>query len=220
MGSVRVAPIRQPSEGGNAARTLTAEAVVTLAHRARRVTGTKPGVVASVESLDLVQTPTARETLRPARPVGAFDRARNREECVRRRRGAPHLTLLAPPAAVPTDTVYLQYALADGIPSTGDMSAPTAAPGGTAEAPPGEGAQAFLRFSPGHTVGAPLKCRSIRCNGSRAFRGHCGAHTTLESALHARIACNAKGALDSSRRHHCVRWTRSVRAGSFSGSAC
>ncbi|MER6314257.1 dihydrofolate reductase family protein [Streptomyces sp. NPDC001581] len=34
------------------------------------------------------------------------------------------LTLLAPPAAGPKGTVYLRYGLADGIPATGDMSAP------------------------------------------------------------------------------------------------
>lgn len=30
-----------------------------------------------------------------------------------------NLTLLAPPVAGPTGTVYLRYALADGIPGTG-----------------------------------------------------------------------------------------------------
>lgn len=35
-----------------------------------------------------------------------------------------NLTLLAPPASSPTGTVYLRYGLADGIPRTGDMSAP------------------------------------------------------------------------------------------------
>ncbi|MFJ9546650.1 dihydrofolate reductase family protein [Streptomyces erythrochromogenes] len=34
------------------------------------------------------------------------------------------LTLLQPPAAGPKGTVYLRYGLADGIPATGDMSAP------------------------------------------------------------------------------------------------
>jgi dihydrofolate reductase len=34
------------------------------------------------------------------------------------------VTLLEPPAAGPTGTVYLRYALADGTPGTGDMSAP------------------------------------------------------------------------------------------------
>ncbi|MER6216630.1 MULTISPECIES: dihydrofolate reductase family protein [unclassified Streptomyces] len=34
------------------------------------------------------------------------------------------LTLLAPPAAGPKGTVHLRYALADGTPATGDMSAP------------------------------------------------------------------------------------------------
>ncbi|CAG7605828.1 dihydrofolate reductase family protein [Actinacidiphila bryophytorum] len=35
-----------------------------------------------------------------------------------------NLTLLAPPAASPKGTVYLRYALAEGTPRTGDMSAP------------------------------------------------------------------------------------------------
>ncbi|MEU5771356.1 dihydrofolate reductase family protein [Streptomyces asoensis] len=35
-----------------------------------------------------------------------------------------NLTLLQPPAAGPKGTVYLRYALADGRPATGDMSAP------------------------------------------------------------------------------------------------
>ena len=35
-----------------------------------------------------------------------------------------NVTLLEPPAAGPTGTVYLRYGLADGIPGTGDMSAP------------------------------------------------------------------------------------------------
>jgi dihydrofolate reductase len=35
-----------------------------------------------------------------------------------------NLTLLEPPAASPTGTVYLRYGLADGTPGTGDMSAP------------------------------------------------------------------------------------------------
>jgi dihydrofolate reductase len=35
-----------------------------------------------------------------------------------------NLTLLAPPAAGPKGTVYLRYGLADGVPATGDMSAP------------------------------------------------------------------------------------------------
>jgi dihydrofolate reductase len=35
-----------------------------------------------------------------------------------------NLTLLEPPAASPTGTVYLRYALADGTPETGDMTAP------------------------------------------------------------------------------------------------
>ncbi|MFF1408550.1 dihydrofolate reductase family protein [Streptomyces sp. NPDC058289] len=35
-----------------------------------------------------------------------------------------NLALLAPPAAGPKGTVYLRYGLADGIPATGDMSAP------------------------------------------------------------------------------------------------
>ncbi|OOL27735.1 dihydrofolate reductase family protein [Rhodococcus zopfii] len=35
-----------------------------------------------------------------------------------------NLTLLAPPVAGSTGTVYLRYARADGIPGTGDMSAP------------------------------------------------------------------------------------------------
>jgi dihydrofolate reductase len=35
-----------------------------------------------------------------------------------------NLTLLAPPAAGPKGTVYLRYALAEGTPATGDMSAP------------------------------------------------------------------------------------------------
>ncbi|MFF4244906.1 dihydrofolate reductase family protein [Streptomyces sp. NPDC001822] len=34
------------------------------------------------------------------------------------------VTLLAPPAAGPKGTVHLRYGLADGIPATGDMSAP------------------------------------------------------------------------------------------------
>ena len=37
---------------------------------------------------------------------------------------AAHVALLEPPAAGPTGTVYLRYALADGTPGTGDMSAP------------------------------------------------------------------------------------------------
>ncbi|MEU6224781.1 dihydrofolate reductase family protein [Streptomyces sp. NPDC047042] len=35
-----------------------------------------------------------------------------------------NLTLVDPPAAGPKGTVYLRYGLADGIPATGDMSAP------------------------------------------------------------------------------------------------
>jgi dihydrofolate reductase len=35
-----------------------------------------------------------------------------------------NLTLLEPPAASPTGTVYLRYARADGTPETGDMTAP------------------------------------------------------------------------------------------------
>jgi dihydrofolate reductase len=35
-----------------------------------------------------------------------------------------NLTLLEPPAASPSGTVYLRYGLADGPPATGDMSAP------------------------------------------------------------------------------------------------
>lgn len=35
-----------------------------------------------------------------------------------------NLRLLQPPAASPTGTVYLRYGVADGIPATGDMSAP------------------------------------------------------------------------------------------------
>jgi dihydrofolate reductase len=35
-----------------------------------------------------------------------------------------NLTLLEPPAAGPKGTVYLRYGLAEGIPGTGDMSAP------------------------------------------------------------------------------------------------
>ena len=35
-----------------------------------------------------------------------------------------NVTLLEPPAAGPKGTVYLRYALADGTPGTGDMSAP------------------------------------------------------------------------------------------------
>ncbi|MFF2628593.1 dihydrofolate reductase family protein [Kitasatospora griseola] len=35
-----------------------------------------------------------------------------------------NLTLLTPPAAAPAGTVHLRYALADGTPRTGDMSAP------------------------------------------------------------------------------------------------
>jgi dihydrofolate reductase len=35
-----------------------------------------------------------------------------------------NLTLLEPPVATPTGTVYLRYGLADGTPATGDMSAP------------------------------------------------------------------------------------------------
>src|SRR4051812_13137364 len=35
-----------------------------------------------------------------------------------------NVTLLEPPAASPTGTVYLRYGLADGTPGTGDMSAP------------------------------------------------------------------------------------------------
>ncbi|OKJ02998.1 dihydrofolate reductase family protein [Kitasatospora sp. CB01950] len=35
-----------------------------------------------------------------------------------------NLTLLGPPVAAPAGTVYLRYALADGTPRTGDMSAP------------------------------------------------------------------------------------------------
>lgn len=35
-----------------------------------------------------------------------------------------NLALLAPPVAGPQGTVYLRYGLADGIPATGDMSAP------------------------------------------------------------------------------------------------
>lgn len=35
-----------------------------------------------------------------------------------------NVTLLAPPAAGPSGTVYLRYGLADGIPATGDMAAP------------------------------------------------------------------------------------------------
>jgi dihydrofolate reductase len=35
-----------------------------------------------------------------------------------------NVTLLEPPAAAPSGTVYLRYGLADGAPGTGDMSAP------------------------------------------------------------------------------------------------
>ncbi|MFI2102455.1 dihydrofolate reductase family protein [Isoptericola sp. NPDC019693] len=35
-----------------------------------------------------------------------------------------NLTLLEPPAAGPSGTVYLHYGLADGVPATGDMGAP------------------------------------------------------------------------------------------------
>jgi hypothetical protein len=35
-----------------------------------------------------------------------------------------NLTLLEPPVAGPTGTVYLRYGLAPGTPGTGDMSAP------------------------------------------------------------------------------------------------
>ena len=35
-----------------------------------------------------------------------------------------NVTLLEPPAAGPKGTVYLRYGLADGVPGTGDMSAP------------------------------------------------------------------------------------------------
>jgi dihydrofolate reductase len=35
-----------------------------------------------------------------------------------------NVTLLEPPVAGPTGTVYLRYGLADGTPRTGDMSAP------------------------------------------------------------------------------------------------
>jgi dihydrofolate reductase len=35
-----------------------------------------------------------------------------------------NLTLLEPPVAGPQGTVYLRYALAEGTPATGDMSAP------------------------------------------------------------------------------------------------
>ncbi len=35
-----------------------------------------------------------------------------------------NLTLLEPPVASPTGTVYLRYGLADGAPATGDMNAP------------------------------------------------------------------------------------------------
>lgn len=35
-----------------------------------------------------------------------------------------NLGLLEPPVASPTGTVYLRYGLADGTPTTGDMSAP------------------------------------------------------------------------------------------------
>jgi hypothetical protein len=35
-----------------------------------------------------------------------------------------NVTLLEPPVAGPTGTVYLRYGLADGTPETGDMSAP------------------------------------------------------------------------------------------------
>jgi hypothetical protein len=35
-----------------------------------------------------------------------------------------NVTLLAPPVAGPKGTVYLRYGLADGMPGTGDMSAP------------------------------------------------------------------------------------------------
>lgn len=35
-----------------------------------------------------------------------------------------NLTLLQPPVASPRGTVYLRYALAEGVPGTGDMSAP------------------------------------------------------------------------------------------------
>lgn len=35
-----------------------------------------------------------------------------------------NLTLLEPPAAGPAGTVYLRYGIADGVPGTGDMSAP------------------------------------------------------------------------------------------------
>ena len=34
------------------------------------------------------------------------------------------LTLLEPPVATPTGTVFLRYGLADGTPRTGDMTAP------------------------------------------------------------------------------------------------
>ncbi|MGW3406674.1 dihydrofolate reductase family protein, partial [Streptomyces zhihengii] len=35
-----------------------------------------------------------------------------------------NVTLLAPPAAGPSGTVYLRYGLAEGTPATGDMAAP------------------------------------------------------------------------------------------------
>jgi dihydrofolate reductase len=35
-----------------------------------------------------------------------------------------NVTLLEPPAASPNGTVFLRYALADGTPAAGDMSAP------------------------------------------------------------------------------------------------
>ncbi len=35
-----------------------------------------------------------------------------------------NIALLEPPVASPTGTVYLRYGLADGVPATGDMSAP------------------------------------------------------------------------------------------------
>jgi dihydrofolate reductase len=37
-----------------------------------------------------------------------------------------NLTLLDPPVAGPSVTVHLRYALADGVPATGDMTTPEA----------------------------------------------------------------------------------------------
>jgi hypothetical protein len=41
-----------------------------------------------------------------------------------------NLTLLEPPIASPNGVVYLRYGLADGVPATGDMSAPDRGVGG------------------------------------------------------------------------------------------